>query len=103
MSMDIRSMGDLARMLSKAGGGGANWKFGLGEDLSIQAIGHLADVMLYLAAYALATVAAMSLFTAGLGGLVNRLAKRSPQWGHRFGLACCTLTIFIGGFWLFAG
>ena len=63
------------------------------------AIGHLAGVMLYLASYALATVAAMSLFTAGLGGL----AKRSPQWGRRFGLAFCTLTIFIGGFWLFAG
>ena len=56
--------------------------------------------MLYLAAYALATVAAMSLFTAGLGGSQQ---PRSPQWGHRFGLACCTLTIFIGGFWLFAG
>ena len=67
------------------------------------AIGHLGGVMLYLGAYALATVAAMSLFTAGLGGLANRLAKRSPQWGHGFGLACCTLTIFIGGFWLFAG
>ena len=66
------------------------------------AIGHLAGVMLYLAAYALATVAAMTLFTAGLGGLAKRLAKRSPQWGRRFGLACCTLTIFIGGFWLLA-
>ena len=67
------------------------------------AIDHLAGVMLYLASSALATGAAMSLFTAGLGGLAKRWAKRSPQWGHRFGLACCTLTIFIGGFWLFAG
>ena len=57
----------------------------------------------YPASTLLLSVAAMSLFTAGLGGLANRLAKRNPQWGHRFGLACCTLTIFIGGFWLFAG
>tara|TARA_B100000614_G_scaffold23397_1_gene18478 strand:- start:11322 stop:11975 length:654 start_codon:yes stop_codon:yes gene_type:complete len=66
------------------------------------AIGHLGGVILYLGAYALATVAAMTLFTAGLGGLAKRLAKRSPQLGHWFGLACCTLTIFIGGFWLLA-
>jgi len=67
------------------------------------AIGHLIGVVLYLVAYAMATVAAMTLFTAGLGGLINRLAKRSSRWGNRFGLACCALTISIGGFWLFAG
>ncbi len=67
------------------------------------AIGDMTGVVLYLAAYALATVAAMTLFTAGLGGLAKRLAKRQPEWGNRFGLACCTLTVLIGGFWLFAG
>ena len=67
------------------------------------AIGELAGVTLYLAAYALANVAAMTLFTAGLGSLAKRLAKRQQQWGHRFGLACCALTVSIGGYWLFAG
>jgi hypothetical protein len=67
------------------------------------AIGHLTGVTLYLAAYALATVAAMTLFTAGLGSLAKRLAKLQPQRGNRFGLACCSLTVSIGGYWLFAG
>ena len=67
------------------------------------AIASFAGVALYLASYALATVAAMTLFTAGLGRLAKRLANGSPQLGHGFGLACCTASMFIGGYWLFAG
>ncbi len=67
------------------------------------AIASFAGVALYLASYALATVAAMTLFTAGLGRLAKRLTNGSPQLGHGFGLACCTASMFIGGYWLFAG
>ena len=67
------------------------------------AIASFAGVVLYLAAYALATVTAMTLFSAGLGRLANRLANGSPKLGHGFGLACCTGSMCIGGYWLFAG
>ena len=67
------------------------------------AIASFAGVALYLAAYALATVAAMTLFSAGLARLARRLANDSPQLGHGFGLACCTASLLIGGYWLFAG
>ena len=67
------------------------------------AIASFAGVALYLASYALATVAAMTLFTAGLGRLAKRLANGHPQLGHGFCLACCTASMFIGGYWLFAG
>ena len=36
-------------------------------------------------------------------GLARRLANGRPQLGHGFGLACCTASMFIGGYWLFAG
>ena len=67
------------------------------------AIASFAGVALYLAAYALATVAAMTLFSAGLARLARRLANDSPQLGYGFGLACCTASLLIGGYWLFAG
>ncbi|MDP6305801.1 MAG: sulfite exporter TauE/SafE family protein [Verrucomicrobiota bacterium] len=67
------------------------------------AIASFGGVALYLAAYALATVAAMTLFSAGLGRLARRLANGGPQLAHSFGLACCTTSMFIGGYWLFAG
>ena len=67
------------------------------------AIASFAGVALYLAAYALATVAAMTLFSAGLGRLAKRLANRSPRLGHGFGLACCTASLLVGGYWLLAG
>jgi len=67
------------------------------------AIASFAGVALYLTAYALATVAAMTLFSAGLGRLAKRLASGSPQFSHGFGLACCTASLLIGGYWLFAG
>ena len=67
------------------------------------AIASFGGVSLYLAAYALATVAAMTLFSAGLGRVARRLANGGPQLGHGFGLACCTASMFIGGYWLFAG
>ena len=67
------------------------------------AIASFGGVALYLAAYALATVAAMTLFSAGLGRLARRLANGGPELGHGFGLACCTASMFIGGYWLFAG
>lgn len=67
------------------------------------AIASFGGVALYLAAYALATVAAMTLFSAGLGRVARRLANGGPQLGHGFGLACCTTSMFIGGYWLFAG
>ena len=41
--------------------------------------------------------------TDDLAAKLECLAKRQPQWGHRFGLACCALTVSIGGYWLFAG
>ena len=66
------------------------------------AIPSFGGVALYLAAYALSTVAAMTLFSAGLGRLAKRLVNSSPQLGHGFGLACCTASMFIGGYWLFA-
>ena len=65
------------------------------------AIASFAGVALYLAA--LATVAAMTLFSAGLGRVARRLTNGSPQLGHGFGLACCTASLLIGGYWLFAG
>ncbi len=67
------------------------------------AIASFGGVALYLAAYALATVAAMTLFSAGLSCLAKRLANGSPRLGHGFGLACCTASMCIGGYWLFAG
>jgi hypothetical protein len=67
------------------------------------AIASFGGVALYLAAYALATVAAMTLFSAGLSCLAKRLANDSPRLGHGFGLACCTASMCIGGYWLFAG
>jgi len=35
--------------------------------------------------------------------LAKRLANGHPQLGHDFCLACCTASMFIGGYWLFAG
>jgi len=67
------------------------------------AIASFGGVALYLAAYALATVAAMTLFSAGLGRLAERLANRSPRLGHGFGMACCTASLLVGGYWLLAG
>ncbi|MBC8243122.1 MAG: sulfite exporter TauE/SafE family protein [Verrucomicrobia bacterium] len=67
------------------------------------AIASFGGVALYLAAYALATVAAMTLFSAGLGRLAKRLASASPRLGHGFGLACCTASLLVGGYWLLAG
>ena len=67
------------------------------------AIASFAGVALYLAAYALATVTAMTLFSAGLGRMAKRLANGSPQLGYGFGLACCTASLLVGGYWLFAG
>ena len=67
------------------------------------AIASFGGVALYLAAYALATVAAMTLFSAGLGRLAKRLANRSPRLDHGFGLACCTASLLVGGYWLLAG
>ena len=67
------------------------------------AIASFAGVALYLAAYALATVTALPLFSAGLGRMARRLATGSPQLGYGFGLACCTASLLVGGYWLFAG
>ena len=67
------------------------------------AIASFGGVALYHAAYALATVAAMTLFSAGLGRLAKRLANRSPRLGHGFGLACSTASLLVGGYWLLAG
>ena len=67
------------------------------------AIASFAGVALYLAAYALATVTAMTLFSAGLGRMASHLANGSPQLGYVFGLACCTASLLVGGYWLFAG
>ena len=67
------------------------------------AIASFGGVALYLTAYALATVAAMTLFSAGLGHLAKRLTGGSPQLGHGFGLACCTASLLVGGYWLLAG
>ena len=67
------------------------------------AFASFAGVALYLAAYALATVTAMTLFSAGLGHMAKRLANGSPQLGYGFGLVCCTASLLVGGYWLFAG
>ena len=67
------------------------------------AIASFAGVVLYLAAYALATVTAMTLFSSGLGCVARRMTNCSPHLGYGFGLACCTASLFIGGLWLFSG
>ena len=67
------------------------------------AIASFAGVVLYLAAYALATVTAMTLFSSGLGCVATRMTNCSPHLGYGFGLACCTASLFIGGLWLFSG
>ena len=67
------------------------------------AIASFAAVALYLAASALAPVTAMTLFSAGLGRMARLLANGSPQLGYGFGLACCTASLLVGGYWLFAG
>ncbi|MDP6794553.1 MAG: hypothetical protein QF721_10775 [Verrucomicrobiota bacterium] len=66
------------------------------------AIATFSGVALYLTAYAVATVAAMTLFSAGLGRLTKRMASGSPRLGHGFGLACCTASLLVGGYWLLA-
>ena len=64
------------------------------------AISKLDGLTLYLGAYALGTIASMIFFTAAIGHLAKSLTYRNPQWGHRFGLACCAGTLFIGCYWL---
>ena len=85
-------------LLHGAAGGTHLWAV-----LPTLAIASFGGVALYLASYALATVAAMTLFSAGLGRLAKRLANRSPRLGHGFGLACCTASLLVGGYWLLAG
>ena len=55
---------------------------------------------IYLGAYTLSTIGAMIFFTAAIGQLAKNLNYRNPQWGHRFGLLCCAVTLFIGCYWL---
>ena len=85
-------------LLHGAAGGTHLWV--LLPTLAIASFGGLA---IYLTAYALATVAAMTLFSAGLGRLAKRLASSSPQLGHGFALACCTASLLVGSYWLLAG
>ena len=66
-------------------------------------ISKLDGLALYLGAYTLSTIASMIFFTAAIGHLAKILTYRNPQWGHRFSLACCTGTLFIGCYWLLVG
>ena len=45
----------------------------------------------------------MTLFSAGLGHMARRLANGSPKLGYGFGLACCTASLLVGGYWVFTG
>ena len=66
------------------------------------AIVSFSELVLYLAAYALATIATMALFSAALGNLNKRLATNSPRLGQRFGFVCCTASMLVGSYWLLA-
>ena len=66
------------------------------------AIVSFSGLVLYLAAYALATIATMALFSAALGNLNKRLTTNSPRLGQRFGLVCCTASMLVGSYWLLA-
>ena len=63
-------------------------------------ISRLDSLSLYLSAYTLGTIASMIIFTTTIGHLAKILKHQNQQWGHRFGLACCSGTLFIGCYWL---
>ena len=63
-------------------------------------ISRLDGLSLYLSAYTLGTIASMMIFTTTIGHLAQILKHQNQQWGHRFGLVCCSGTLFIGCYWL---
>lgn len=60
------------------------------------------DAVLYLLAYGIGTVAAMTLFSSALATLANRFSFRTVA-GYRTVMGMVSVTaVLIGGYWLFA-
>lgn len=66
------------------------------------ALPHIADGVMYLLAFGLGTIAAMSVFSTVVSRVAGRLTERTAM-GYRNAMCCCSVaTLAVGGYWLIA-
>lgn len=61
---------------------------------------HVADGVIYLVAFGLGTVAAMSLFSTAISRMAGRFTQRTVNGYRNLMCGCSVTTLLVGGYWL---